>query len=164
MAETIFKIGNKILKIGGKLLTAPHVEPTYKTRYEYTIFETNDGSGTSSATVTVDLTQYDEIGFRLAPSGYATKNANWVWLKCPWDATMSDKNLNFVGSDGTNFVLLENKLSWSTDVTMTTGWIYSSTTYNNILITDMSSDAQFKSTHDANWVPLISKIVGVKYQ
>lgn len=140
-------------------------ELVHKTRYEYTIFETNDGSGTEIAAVTVDLTQYDEIGFRLAaPNGYATGNAKWLWLKCPWDATMSDRNLQFVGNDGTNFVLLENKLSWSTNVTMSTGWKYGSTTYNNILMTEMNSNARFNSTHDANWVPLISKIVGVKYQ
>lgn len=167
---------SKILTFHGQVLSRSGVgltlgsspvppTPTVKDRYELTIFETNDSNGVSSCTVNYDITTLDEIGIRLAPTGYSQKNSNWVWFK----NYPSGWVIQFMGNDGTNFVLLENEITVTQNnnaytFQMSGEYVYNNRTYNNIVKTDLSTNGQLKTSKDASFTPLISKIIGVKYQ
>lgn len=136
-------------------------EPTYKDRYEVTLFESSNGNGVSSGTVSDAFANYDEIGIRCRFDNISVNGGYWNWFgNTAFKSSSGSQWINYMTNDGTNFNLIEvrfnyNNLTFTVDVPNSYGW--------NIY-TNMNSNARMYCNYSASLLNIVSKIVGVKYQ
>ena len=153
---TILKVNNGASVIGSVTFSP------FKNRYETTIFSSADGTGVSSGTVSSAFANFDEIGLRLARTNPGLEGANWYWFSpSTLKATSGSSWINFIANDDTNFLSYElrfnfNGTSFSIDVPNTSvGWR---------LYTVMNNNDRLYTNYNSNYLNIVSKIIGVKYQ
>ena len=136
-------------------------EPKYKDRYEFTLFESSNGNGVSSGTVSDAFANYDEIGIRLRFDNFAINGGNWMWFNDAAFKTSSGSYwVYYITNDDTNFRLVEVKFEFNgTNFTVSVPNNYGWNIY-----TDMDSNARMYCNTSASILNIVSKIVGVKYQ
>lgn len=135
-------------------------------RYEYTLFESQDGLGVSAGTVSMPFSAFDEVGIGL---GWKDKrnlhgiNYNW-YDKSQMSAATANPTLTYVFSNNTNYIVEAVTFNYNNNnLTFTTnrnGQAFTAM-YGGITTTTATT-AKFNAWNgDTN---VITKIIGVKYQ
>ncbi len=142
--------------------------PTYKDRYEYTLFE-NQYGGSRSGTVSDAFRNYDMIGIRLSNDTNTaeprkTRGANWIWFSEPsFNADTGRYIIFYRYYDGTNYCNLLCIFNYDNiDRTFSV-----SVTNNNLgwnLYTKANDNSRMYGSFTESDLSIVSKIVGVKYQ
>lgn len=153
------------LQYEGMTLTYPgwngylcYEAPKPITRYEYTLFET-DGASVVSGVLNSPLTAYDEIGLCLKSNIEGSQGTDYVWLD-KITATTGYHDINHYYANNNEFNIIDVKFNY----TLTSFNINTYNTNGWNLYANVSSNERFYSRYNANILPIVNKIIGVKYQ